>query len=245
MRRRTLSNRLRNEPPSRLHCERLEERMMLDGGSLDEAMPYDGEPALAVTTPPRVMENLGRGVVAVRSSASQVFVSWRLLGLDPAGIAFNVYRSANGGTAVKLNGAPLTAGTNFTDTTSNATFANAYHVRAVIGGVEQSPSGVYTLRANAAVEPLFSIPLRNIGGTPETQNDYYVPASWVGDLDGDGEYDFVVARIVDTANTRRHVPLGDRLGPQQPQQVQHRARPFDDHDRQLGRRHRGRPRFGR
>jgi rhamnogalacturonan endolyase len=201
MRRRTLGTRQRSEHRTRLHCERLEDRVMLDGAGVDDATPMDDGLAQALTTPPRVMENLGRGVVAVRSSASQVFVSWRLLGLDPAGIAFNIYRSANGGPAVKLNGAPLTAGTNFTDTTSNATLANAYHVRAVIGGVEQSPSGAHTLRANAAVEPLFSIPLRNIGGTSETQDDYYVPASWVGDLDGDGEYDFVVARIVDTANT--------------------------------------------
>jgi len=30
-------------------------------------------------------------------------VSWRLLGLDPSGIGFNLYRSTAGGTAVKLN----------------------------------------------------------------------------------------------------------------------------------------------
>ncbi len=40
-----------------------------------------------------LMEHLGRGVVAVRASATTVYVGWRLLGPDPAEIAFNVYRS--------------------------------------------------------------------------------------------------------------------------------------------------------
>jgi rhamnogalacturonan endolyase len=202
MGRRTRSTRLQNGLRTRLQCERLEDRVMLDGeGGAGTADATDDETPLAVSATPRIMENLGRGVVAVRASSSQVFVSWRLLGLDPAGIAFNVYRSANGGAPVKLNASPLTAGTNYTDTTANAALANAYHVRPVIGGVEQAASAAYTLTANTAVQPLFAIPLRNIGGTPESQDDYYVAATWVGDLDGDGEYDFVVARIVDTANT--------------------------------------------
>ncbi|HHY85583.1 MAG TPA: hypothetical protein GYA07_08630 [Verrucomicrobia bacterium] len=136
----------------------------------------------------RLMENLGRGVVAVRSSSSQVFISWRLLGLDPPDIAFNVYRSANGGPAVKLNDAPLTGGCNFTDTTANPGQNNTYHVRPVIGGIEQTPSGTYTLPANALVRPMFAIPLQPLP-------DHYVHFVWVGDLDGDGEYDFVVNRL--------------------------------------------------
>src|SRR5262245_63200399 len=32
---------------------------------------------------PRYMENLGRGVVAVRSSETEVSLSWRLLGFEP------------------------------------------------------------------------------------------------------------------------------------------------------------------
>lgn len=38
----------------------------------------------------RPMEKLGRGVVAVRASTANVLVSWRLLGLDPSGIGFNI-----------------------------------------------------------------------------------------------------------------------------------------------------------
>lgn len=133
----------------------------------------------------RYMENLGRGVVAVRSSSTSVLITWRLLGLDPAGIGFNVYRSAAGGTHVKLNSAVLTGGTNFTDSTANLSQANSYRVNPVIGGVEQPPSRAFTLTANHATEPVVRLPLRNGGA---------VKFVWVGDLDGDGEYDFVLDR---------------------------------------------------
>ena len=46
--------------------------------------------------PPRQMEHLGRGVVAIHQGEGKVFVSWRLLGTDPDGIAFNVYRTSGG-----------------------------------------------------------------------------------------------------------------------------------------------------
>lgn len=135
------------------------------------------------------MENLGRGVVAVRASATDVFVSWRLLGYEPQDLGFNVYRSANGGLAEKLNDAPLTAGTNFTDTTANPSLANAYFVRPVINGTELGASAAYTLAANAPVRPFLSLPLQ------PTPSPTYVHLVWVGDLDGDGEYDFVVSRM--------------------------------------------------
>jgi len=92
----------------------------------------------------RQMENLGRGVVAVRTGTSSIFVSWRLLGLDPAGIGFNLYRSTAGGAYTKLNSSVLTAGTCYTDTTPDITKDNAYYVKPVIGGVEQAASGSYT-----------------------------------------------------------------------------------------------------
>ncbi|WP_199853036.1 hypothetical protein [Plantactinospora sp. BC1] len=134
---------------------------------------------------PRRMESLGRGVVAVRSSGSQVLVSWRLLGLDPAGIGFNVYRATGGGAAVKLNPSPLTGGTNYTDGSANLGQSNTYHVRPVVNGAEQAPSRSFTLSANHATEPVVRVPLR-AGGA--------VKFVWVGDLDGDGEYDYVLDR---------------------------------------------------
>ena len=40
----------------------------------------------------RQMEDLDRGIVAVRKSPEEVFISWRLLGTDPAKTGFNLYR---------------------------------------------------------------------------------------------------------------------------------------------------------
>jgi len=47
------------------------------------------------------MENLNRGVVALRSSSTQVYLSWRLLGLDPDSTAFHVYRSIGGAAPIE------------------------------------------------------------------------------------------------------------------------------------------------
>lgn len=133
----------------------------------------------------RAAEDLGRGVVAVRSSSTQVLVTWRLLGLDPASIAFDVYRSTDGGTPTKLNSAPVSGGTNFLDETADLTKDNAYAVVPIVDGVEQERSEAFTLTADHAVEPAVRIPLR--------EGDA-IKYAWVGDLDGDGEYDYVVDR---------------------------------------------------
>src|ERR1044071_4618483 len=77
------------------------------------------------------MENINRGVVAV-STGSGIYVGWRLLGTDPAGISFNVYRS---GTLVS---GPISGSTNFLDTGGST--SSTYTVRPVINSVEQAPS---------------------------------------------------------------------------------------------------------
>ncbi|BEL04437.1 rhamnogalacturonan lyase [Actinoplanes sichuanensis] len=130
------------------------------------------------------MENLGRGVVAVRRNNGEVLVSWRLLALDPAAIGFNVYRSTAGGAYTKLNSAVLTKGTNFVDTTADKAKANSYRVRAVTGGTEQAPSTAYTLAAGS-FGPAVKIPIKAGAAFKFV---------WTGDLDGDGEYDYLIDR---------------------------------------------------
>lgn len=145
----------------------------------------------SAATGPRIMENLGRGVVAVRNG-SDVFISWRLLALDSTGIGFNVYRSTAGGTAVKLNSSVLTAGTNYTDSAADLTKDNAYYVKPVINGTEQAASAAYTLVANSASEPAFVVPIKSGGEIGNV---------WVGDFDGDHEYDFLLSRNRTTTQT--------------------------------------------
>ncbi len=106
------------------------------------------------------MERLSRGVVAVRTSSSQVYVGWRLFGNEGSGTSFNLYRSSNGGSPTLLNGTPLTSSTNFVDTSAPPTQSNAYTVRAVVNGVEQSASAAFTLPANAPTRQYLEIPLQ-------------------------------------------------------------------------------------
>lgn len=135
---------------------------------------------------PRPMENLGRGVVAVRLSPNSTFISWRLLGLDVDGIGFNIYRSTNGVNATRLNSEVLFNGTNYVDSTADLTQSNMYWVHSVIGGNEQSlSSGTFTLPANNAQEPVVRVPLKS------GDRIKYV---WVGDFDADGEYDYLIDR---------------------------------------------------
>lgn len=171
--------------------EALESRRLLSAAMGGE----DGAMLAATAGSARVVENLDRGVVAVRSSSTQAFISWRLLGLDPSGIAFNVYRSANGGAPVKLNGSPLTAGTNYVDATANFTLTNTYHVRTIVDGVEGASSVASTIAANAPVRQYLNVPLQiPAGGTTPDGVPYSYSANdtSVGDLDGDGDYEFVV-----------------------------------------------------
>jgi rhamnogalacturonan endolyase len=129
---------------------------------------------VAETSAQRQMEKLGRGVVAVNQSDGKVYIGWRLLGTDPDGIAFNVYRDN-----ARVNSQPITESTNLVD--GNGSAGAAYTVRAVINSSEGKPSAA----AGVWSQNYLSIPLRTRGGY--TPND-----ASVGDLDGDGEYDIVL-----------------------------------------------------
>lgn len=139
----------------------------------------------SVAAPLRQMENLGRGLVAVRSSPEQIYLSWRLLGTEPDAIAFNLYQSVAGGAPVKLNEEPLAKTTDFVLPAASLPQARSFFVRAVLNGMEQPPSAPFTLPANAPVRQYLSIPLKTPPG--------YAPNdASVGDLDGDGEYEIVL-----------------------------------------------------
>ncbi len=48
----------------------------------------------------RQMENLDRGIVAVKQPGGVVYVGWRLFGTDPEALAFNLYRVTGDGVPV-------------------------------------------------------------------------------------------------------------------------------------------------
>lgn len=133
----------------------------------------------------RKMEALDRGVVGILQADGTVFVSWRLLGSDPANVAFNLYRSNGPGSKEKLNAEPLTGPTLFIDKKPSRSRVNAYAVRAVIDGEEQRWSKPFKLPARSRPKPYLSVALKTPKGY--TPND-----ASVGDLDGDGEYEIVL-----------------------------------------------------
>lgn len=134
---------------------------------------------------PRQMENLGRGIIVLNQGGGKVWIGWRLLGTDPELIAFNLYRSAAGGGAVKLNDQPLAETTSFVDTKADLARSNTYTVRPVLSGKEQRIGSSFMLAANAPARQYLAIPLR----TPE---GYSANDASAGDLDGDGEYEIVL-----------------------------------------------------
>ena len=141
------------------------------------------------------IEDLNRGLVALRSSTSTAYLSWRLLADDPTGVSFNVYRTSGRSTTVKLNSSPITDTTTFVDTTATATSSYTYFVRAVVGGVEQPASETYTLSSSVGVQQHIDIPLSipADGVTPAGEAyTYSANDATVGDLDGDGQYEIIV-----------------------------------------------------
>ena len=130
-----------------------------------------------------VRERLDRGVVAVRVEQGKVYVGWRLLRSDPGDVAFNVYRRAGDGQPVRVNAEPIRRTTDCLDPSAPKDAGVVYSVRAVLGGREGEPSPETPVAASDPRKPYLSIPL---------QGDYTFQKVGIGDLDGDGRYDFVI-----------------------------------------------------
>jgi hypothetical protein len=135
----------------------------------------------AAAVPPQP-EQLDRGMLALRSDDG-VYVGWRLLSTDPADIGFNVYRVSGAAEPQKLTAAPITASTNYVDTAAPLDQPNSYFVRAVINGAEQPASTRAELAANAEKRNYISF---------KFQGNYGFQRVGIGDLDGDGIYDYVI-----------------------------------------------------
>ncbi|HEY4788239.1 MAG TPA: hypothetical protein VIH57_19435, partial [Bacteroidales bacterium] len=84
----------------------------------------------------RQMENLNRGLVAVKVS-SGVFLSWRVLGTEWTTASYNIYRDGT-----KIATVSNTGASNYTD--ASGTTSSTYYIRAVIGGTEQTASATVT-----------------------------------------------------------------------------------------------------
>lgn len=135
------------------------------------------------------LDHLDRGLVAAKTSEG-VFLTWRFLSHEATGASqtgltgtdFNVYRDGQ-----KL--ATVTDSTNFLDREGSA--ASKYDVRAVVAGVEVDQSATTTSWGGNFRD----IPLtKPAGGVTPAGEAYTYRANdaSVGDVDGDGAYEFIV-----------------------------------------------------
>ncbi|MHC4700739.1 MAG: rhamnogalacturonan lyase [Planctomycetota bacterium] len=88
----------------------------------------------------RRMENLNRGIVAVKQPDGGVYVGWRLFGTDPETITFNLYRITGGADPVKVNKEPIANSTNYLDRSVDTSQKLRYLVRPVLDGKELGSS---------------------------------------------------------------------------------------------------------
>ncbi|MBS2098083.1 rhamnogalacturonan lyase family protein [Carboxylicivirga linearis] len=131
----------------------------------------------------RQIEDLDRGVVAVRTSTSEVFVSWRWLGTEDDDVSFNLYRDDT-----KINAEPISESTNYID---NSSADAQYFVAAIVNGVEQAKSAAAPIWGNQYLEVNLNRPTG--GTTPDGVSYSYSPNDCsVGDLNGDGQYEIIV-----------------------------------------------------
>lgn len=136
----------------------------------------------------RIREPLDRGLVATPAGPGRVYVSWRLLATDPHEVAFNVYRGSPGGTSEQLNKTPIQTTTDFVDETAMVGQEYSYSVRLTTTDAGQTVARPVLVRANDDAQSCIVVKL-DPGVT--------VQKVGIGDLDGDGRYDFVLKQPAD------------------------------------------------
>ena len=143
------------------------------------------------TTEKRVMEKLDRGTVAVKTNGG-VYLSWRLLGTESlTNQAFDIYRDSE-----KIYTTGEHDATCYTD--SKGTADNKYTVVPKGEAIDKTETvdvwttnTTYKGRSVAYKDIAFKVP---DGGKTPTDEEYTYTANdmSVGDLDGDGEYEYIV-----------------------------------------------------
>lgn len=142
----------------------------------------------------RLQQPLGRGVVAVYGSSNGntgVEVTWRRLAQEPENARYNVYvkKSANGDYE-KLNASPLT-NTNYATTLTRIPYDSYIAVTIIDGEKESEKSKPFHFMNNGLRNMFMEI---SYDKSPLKAANYETKFVWPCDLNGDGEYDYVVDR---------------------------------------------------
>ncbi|PTN05920.1 T9SS type A sorting domain-containing protein [Mangrovibacterium marinum] len=138
----------------------------------------------------RPMEYLNRSIVPLETK-NGIYLTWRMLGTDPADVAFNLYRNGE-----KINENPIDGASNYTDASGSVT--DKYSVETIVNGeaveisgefeawAQQDPLENYASKGKLAFKriPLPAPPV--LEGATFSAGDMSV-----GDLDGDGQYELI------------------------------------------------------
>lgn len=149
------------------------------------------------------MEQLNRGLVAIRQNESQVAVTWRYLREDPEDISFQLYRDG------KLIADGLTESTYYTDEwggTDAVTYKLAAKSESVKKLDKRLKTAEYVLPANAPTGYI-DIPInRPDDGWFNLYESYSYSAgdASIGDVDGDGEYEIILKWDPSNAHDNSH-----------------------------------------
>jgi len=162
--------------------------------------------AIGNLTAQRKMEKLDRGVVAVRNTTGNFFVSWRYLVTDPENVQFNLYANKSGGAGFSKLNSGLLSMTNFSPASGSLAAGTQLYVTTVINGVESIPSGIFTVPGTGFA--VYRSAFLDVTFNPALDgldiSKYTTKFIWPADLDGDGEYDYVVDRLsADGLNTHK------------------------------------------
>lgn len=149
--------------------------LLLVGSLFAFSQPYSGE-------------KLSRGLIGIPTENGMYF-SWRMTLADAPDLQFDLYRSSNGGTEVKLNKKPIEKTSDFLDCTVDYTVDNRWILKATNGEVT-----TWTRLKDEKRTPYLSIPISKPedGEIAGERFTYTANDCSVGDLDGDGEYEIIL-----------------------------------------------------
>lgn len=140
----------------------------------------------------RIAPQLGRGVVATARN-NKTTITWRKLAQEPENAKYNVYtRSSEGGAWKLLNANPL--GVSNYQLSTVLAGGTEIAVKLVVDGVEVGDySKPFKYITPAYANEYMRIDFVN-GGSPIDYRTVRTAFVWPVDLDGDGEYDYIVDR---------------------------------------------------
>lgn len=142
----------------------------------------------------RKQQALGRGVVAVygkSNGSAGVEITWRRLAQEPENALYNIYVSkTESGDYTKLNASPL-KNTNYATSLTKVPYGSYVAVSIVADGKEGELSKPFRFKDNGLRNMYMEI---RYDASPLAKENYTTKFVWPCDLNGDGEYDYVVDR---------------------------------------------------